>query len=101
MFIPNFINMKKLSLSKLASTEIEVLTRKELKKVLGGLSSGDGSSPYGQIWNCMCTSGGTEQCEVYGTSDFDFQFENCCGYTCPVDAPNGEIAFCQAAGNNY
>lgn len=49
--------MKKLKLEELNLGSVEVLSREELKKVLGGLGSGGGSGDAG----CLTQSGGCDE----------------------------------------
>ena len=56
--------MKKLKLSELNLGNAEVLSREELKKVLGGMGSGGGSGD-GRVWQC-CWKDYPEDCSSCG-----------------------------------
>lgn len=57
--IINFNNMKKLSLKDFSFQREEILTRSQLKEILGGDSGSGGGSGEGRCVQCSCHSGGT------------------------------------------
>lgn len=81
--------MRKLKLSELNLGSAEVLTREQLKKVLGGVASGGG-----QTWNCDCVGGGSQSCQVTGDSENSFWFSDCCGYEGYVVYSGGAVSNC-------
>jgi hypothetical protein len=91
----NILNLKimhKLKLSELNFGNAEVLTREQLKKVLGGQSSDPGAPP--QLWYCNCTGGGSQGCDVTGTGESNLWFDNCCGYTGYVENSGEFVSNC-------